>query len=95
MFMLAHPRKGDACLIHSAAGGVGTALVQLARIAGCSAVVGVVGSASKVAAARAAGCTHVIDKGSADLWAEARAISPAGYDMVFGERACFADRAMC
>jgi len=40
---------GESVLVHSAAGGVGTALGQLARAAGASAVYGVVSSAAKVA----------------------------------------------
>jgi len=47
LFELARPREGATLLVHSAAGGVGGALVQLARIAGCR-TVGVVGEASKV-----------------------------------------------
>ena len=47
LFELAHPRPGDRLLVHSAAGGVGGALVQLGRIAGCK-VVGVVGASHKV-----------------------------------------------
>src|SRR5687767_7678641 len=47
LFELAHPRPGANILVHSAAGGVGSALVQLGRIAGCR-VVGVVGGAHKV-----------------------------------------------
>jgi len=78
---LAHPRKGDRVLVHSAAGGVGSCLVQLAKLAGCE-VVGVVGSAHKVEAARALGCDHVIDKSSEDLWARARSLSDRGYDVV-------------
>ena len=47
MFELAQPRPGTWVLVHSAAGGVGSMLVQLAKIAGCQ-VVGVVGAAHKV-----------------------------------------------
>jgi NADPH:quinone reductase-like Zn-dependent oxidoreductase len=68
-------------LVHSAAGGVGGALVQLGKIAGCT-VVGVVGSSHKVSAARDLGADGVIDKSSADLWAEAGRLAPDGYDVV-------------
>ena len=47
MFELARPRPGSWVLVHSAAGGVGSMLVQLAKIAGCR-VVGVVGATHKV-----------------------------------------------
>ncbi|MCW8845570.1 MAG: alcohol dehydrogenase catalytic domain-containing protein, partial [Gammaproteobacteria bacterium] len=43
----ARPGAGDAVLIHSAAGGVGSALVQLGAMRGCR-VVGVVGATHKV-----------------------------------------------
>jgi len=78
---LAHPRKGDRVLIHSAAGGVGSALVQLCKRIGCD-VTGVVGSSHKVDAARELGCDHVIDKSKEDLWARAKEISNRGYDLV-------------
>ncbi len=78
---LAHPRKGAKILVHSAAGGVGTALVRMGKIMGLE-VVGVVGSSHKVAAARASGCDHVIDKSTQDLWKEAKKHAPNGYDVV-------------
>lgn len=81
LFELAHPRPGSKVLIHSAAGGVGASLVQLAKIAGCE-VVGVVGGSHKVEAAKASGCDVVIDKSTQDLWAEAKAFAPEGYDII-------------
>ena len=53
LFFLAHPRAGDTLLIHSASGGVGSALVQLARVAGCR-TVGVVGASPFASAIRCA-----------------------------------------
>ena len=47
LFELAHPRRGAKVLVHSAAGGVGSALVQMAKRAGCE-VTGVVGRTAKV-----------------------------------------------
>ena len=81
LFELAHPRPGSTILIHSAAGGVGGSLVQLAKIAGCR-VVGVVGGSHKVDAARAFGCDEVIDKSTQDLWAHAERHAPQGYDVI-------------
>jgi synaptic vesicle membrane protein VAT-1 len=75
---LAHPRPGSTILVHSAAGGVGGAAVQIAKILG-SRVVGVVGSAKKVAAVKA---DVVIDKSREDLWAAARRAAPDGYDVI-------------
>jgi NADPH:quinone reductase-like Zn-dependent oxidoreductase len=76
------PRAGDRVLVHSAAGGVGLAICRLARNAGLE-VTGVVGGPQKVDAARRAGAAHVIDKSSADLWAEARRVAPGGFRAVF------------
>ena len=46
LFELAAAKAGTKVLVHSAAGGVGGALLQLARVAGCEAV-GVVGSSAR------------------------------------------------
>ena len=54
-------------LIHSAAGGAGSALVQLAKIAECR-VIGVVGSSHKVEHVKELGCDVVIDKSREPLW---------------------------
>lgn len=59
MSELANPRKGSILLVHSAAGGVGSALVQLGKVAGCT-VVGVVGSSHKVDEVKKLGADHVI-----------------------------------
>lgn len=79
---LARVVAGEWVLVHAAAGGVGSALVQLARRAGCH-VVGVVGGAHKVAAARELGAEIVIDRSSEDLWGRARAAAPGGYAAIF------------
>jgi len=81
LFELAHPRPGATVLVHSAAGGVGSMLVQLAKIAGAR-VVAVVGATHKVEAARALGADVVIDKSQEPLWKAAEAASPRGYDVV-------------
>lgn len=78
---LAHPRPGSKILIHSAAGGVGSSLVQLAKIMDCE-VVGVVGASHKVEVAKSLGADFVIDKSSQSLWAEARRRAPDGYDVI-------------
>jgi NADPH:quinone reductase-like Zn-dependent oxidoreductase len=81
LFELAHPRPGNTLLVHSAAGGVGGALLQLGRIAGCR-TVGVVGASHKVETARALGADVVIDKSREDLWRAAERAAPLGYDVV-------------
>ena len=81
LFELAHVRAGQRILVHSAAGGVGGALLQLARDVGVDAV-GVVGCTEKIETARALGATHVLVRGEKDMWTRARALAPNGYDVV-------------
>lgn len=81
LFELAHVRAGQRVLVHSAAGGVGNMLVQMAKLAGCE-VTGVVGAADKVAFVTAAGADHVIDKSGSDLWQQAESLAPAGFDVI-------------
>ncbi len=74
-------RKGARILVHSAAGGVGHALLQLCRLSGFHAV-GVVGRTDKVPVAIKYGAESVIDKSRDDLWTLAKALSPQGYDVI-------------
>eukprot|EP00794_Sanderia_malayensis_P011321 gene11321-12507_t len=67
MFECCKLRKGDKILVHSAAGGVGSMLVQMGKIAGCH-VTGVVGRTSKVEYLQSIGCDVIIDKSQTDLW---------------------------
>ena len=55
------PRPGQTVLIYAAAGGMGNALIDLAKAAGLS-VIGVVSSAGKARFARELGADHVIDR---------------------------------
>ena len=77
-----HPEPDEAWLVHSASGGVGSALLQLARLAGVRAV-GVVGASHKIEHARNMGADTVIDKSAQALWPEAERLSPGGYQAVF------------
>jgi len=69
-------------LVHSAAGGVGSALLQLGKIADCR-MIGVVGASHKEKTAFACGAEVVIDKSKQDLWLKVKEICPAGCDIVF------------
>lgn len=80
LYELARVRAGERVLVHSAAGGVGQALVQLARRVGAN-VTGVVGAAHKLAAVERLGAA-VIDRSAEDLWAEAERCAPDGFDIV-------------
>jgi synaptic vesicle membrane protein VAT-1 len=71
-----------AILIHSASGGVGSMLVQMAKILGMNPIVGVVGRTQKVEEAKRLGCDVVIDKSRTDLWQKAEEVAPKGYAVI-------------
>ena len=66
--------KGTVVVVHAAAGGVGSILVQWAGQLGAR-VIAVVGSATKVDAVRALGCRDVLVLGQDDLPARVRELS--------------------
>jgi NADPH:quinone reductase-like Zn-dependent oxidoreductase len=68
-------------LVHSAAGGVGLAALQLARADGLSPIA-VVGSTHKREVALEYGAAHVIDKSTQALWSEVERIAPEGVEVV-------------
>ncbi|MET7683074.1 NADPH:quinone oxidoreductase family protein [Streptomyces sp. NPDC005423] len=74
---------GETLLVHAAAGGVGSAAVQLGKAAGAT-VIGVVGGAEKTAAARESGCDVVIDRRTEDVIAAVKeATGGRGADVVY------------
>jgi NADPH:quinone reductase-like Zn-dependent oxidoreductase len=74
---------GDHVLIQAAAGGVGTALVQIAKRRGCV-VYGTVGSSSKLDYLKEIGVDHPIDYQQKDFTKEVRNIcGDRGLDVVF------------
>ncbi len=81
LFELVHPHKNDLMLVHSSAGGVGSTLVQMGKLAGCQ-VVGVVGSSHKVEYVESLGADLVIDQSTQDLWKEAEKFAPKGFDVI-------------
>jgi synaptic vesicle membrane protein VAT-1 len=74
-------RAGQRVLVHSAAGGVGGALVQLCKLAGAK-VIGVVGRETKVATAKSLGCDRVVVK-SKNMWRELVTNSTEKFDVIF------------
>jgi NADPH2:quinone reductase len=62
----AHLRAGETLLVHAAAGGVGSAAIQLGRAAGAT-VIGVVGGPEKAEIARKLGADVVVDRYSTDF----------------------------
>ncbi|MBI4124120.1 MAG: quinone oxidoreductase [Betaproteobacteria bacterium] len=75
--------KGQTCLVHAAAGGVGQLLVQCAKMRGAS-VIGTAGSAEKAAIAKQAGADHVILYRERDFREEVMRITGGrGVDVVY------------
>eukprot|EP01113_Clastostelium_recurvatum_P049665 TRINITY_DN9244_c0_g1_i1.p1 TRINITY_DN9244_c0_g1~~TRINITY_DN9244_c0_g1_i1.p1 ORF type:complete len:332 (-),score=42.01 TRINITY_DN9244_c0_g1_i1:388-1383(-) len=70
LVLRAQVRPGETVLVHAAAGGVGTAAVQIAKSLGAT-VIATVGSKEKVGVAKEAGADHVIDLSSTDDFASA------------------------
>jgi NADPH:quinone reductase len=76
-------RAGETLLVHAAAGGVGSAAVQLGLAAGAR-VVAVVGGEEKAAAARALGAETVVDRTSEDVIARVKEVTGGrGADVVY------------
>ncbi|MFI6777277.1 NADPH:quinone oxidoreductase family protein [Nocardia sp. NPDC050412] len=76
-------RAGETLLVHAAAGGVGSAAVQLGKAAGAT-VIGVVGSAAKAEVARALGADIVVDRSAQDFVSVVRdATGGRGADVVY------------
>ncbi|MGW2638222.1 NADPH:quinone oxidoreductase family protein [Streptomyces sp. NPDC001348] len=74
---------GETLLVHAAAGGVGSAAVQLGKAAGAT-VIGVVGGAAKAAVARELGCDVVIDRRAEDVVAAVKeATAGRGADVIY------------
>jgi NADPH:quinone reductase len=76
LFNLGGIQSGDWILIHAAAGGVGTAILQLAQRAGIRTIASV--STGKVAYALKAGAFRVVDYRTEDVAARVREISEGG-----------------
>ncbi|MEU1026266.1 zinc-binding dehydrogenase, partial [Streptomyces sp. NPDC005904] len=75
--------EGETLLVHAAAGGVGSAAVQLGKAAGAK-VIGVVGGADKVRVARDLGCDVVLDRRADDIVAGVKeATGGRGADVIY------------
>jgi len=81
LYQVGNLRPSDLVMVHSAAGGVGTALLHLLKREG-NVSIGVVGRSEKALHAREAGAAFVIDKSQQNLWRKAEEISPSGYDLI-------------
>jgi len=80
-------KRGETLLIHAAAGGVGSAAVELAERAGAT-IIATAGSAAKRAALRARGIAHVLDSRSLDFESQVRELTGGrGVDVVLNSLA--------
>jgi NADPH2:quinone reductase len=76
-------QRGETLLVHAAAGGVGTAAVQLGKAAGAR-VICVVGSQAKIEVAERAGADHVIDRSIDDFVAVVNELTGGiGADVIY------------
>ena len=76
-------RPASSCLVHSAAGGCGILLCQIAKIRGAE-VIGAVSTPAKAAIAREAGDDHVVVYAEEDFAAAAKRITTGrGVDVVY------------
>ena len=76
------PQAGDIVVVSGAAGGVGSQVVQLAKIHGCY-VVGIAGGKKKCDLIKSIGCDQAIDYKSGDVAANIAAACPDGIDLYF------------
>jgi NADPH2:quinone reductase len=75
--------RGECCLVHAAAGGVGLLLCQMAKMRGAT-VIGTVSTPEKAALAKAAGADHVIRYTTEDFEAETKRLTGGrGVDVVY------------
>jgi NADPH2:quinone reductase len=76
-------KKGDWCLVHAAAGGMGLLLCQLGKMLGAT-VIGTVSTEEKAALAKGAGADHVILYSKQDFEAEVKRITDGrGVNVVY------------
>jgi NADPH2:quinone reductase len=76
-------KRGDACLVHAAAGGVGLLLCQMAKLRGAM-VIGTVSTPDKAELASKAGADHVINYAQQDFVAEVKRVTNgAGVHVVY------------
>lgn len=78
---VARMRPGQSILMHSASGGVGSAVAQVAKALGGGLLLGTVGRADKVAAGREAGWDEVVVRGDG-LEDAVRRAAPGGVDII-------------
>jgi NADPH2:quinone reductase len=74
-------RPGESVLMHSASGGIGSVVSQVAAAVGAGRRIGTVGRPAKIAAGRAAGWDNVFAR-DAGLAGAVRTVAPEGVDVI-------------
>jgi NADPH-dependent curcumin reductase len=82
-FICQEPRKGDVTVISGAASGVGTMVVQMAKITGAGKIIGIAGGAEKCNFIRELGCDETIDYKSENVAERLSELCPNGIDYYF------------
>ncbi|MCG8376286.1 MAG: NADP-dependent oxidoreductase, partial [Chlorobiales bacterium] len=77
-----HPLAGDVVVVSAAAGGVGSTVVQIARILGCR-VIGIAGGEEKCRFIEKLGCAASIDYQNEDVGKRLEELCPTGIDIYF------------
>jgi len=77
-----HPLTGDVVVVSAAAGGVGSTVIQIARILGCR-VFGIAGGKEKCSLLRQLGCEAAIDYKNEDIDRRLTELCPEGIDVYF------------
>ena len=81
-FECGKPKAGDIVVVSGAAGGVGSIVVQLAKLTGCR-VIGIAGGPEKCAFIKTIGCDVSIDYKNDDVRAKIETYCPHGMDIYF------------
>lgn len=76
------PKSGDLVVISGAAGGVGSCVIQMAKIFGCT-VIGIAGGQKKIDFIRQLGCDYTIDYKSENVPQRIAELCPNGLDIYF------------
>jgi NADPH2:quinone reductase len=74
--------EGETVLVHGAAGGVGTACIQVARALGAGTIIGVASGRERMSVAMAAGADHALDAGEDWVGAVRELTGGRGADVV-------------
>ncbi len=82
LFVLGEPKEGETVLVSGAAGAVGSAVGQMARIAGCR-VIGSAGSDEKIAWLQELGCDGVFNYREQPPHLAVKELCPDGIDIYF------------